>query len=217
MKTLTPESKQWALASIIFGVLMLGCFASMSIPKPMRVSYVLFMFYGAFFSITIYCVYNVVRVFQDSIFLKLSALTLIIAGVVNTLMASMQGALRIYFNDLPHDATVAEATKTAWRMGLHSGNALQLGVDVAYDIFLLGGFIFMGAALLKHPLFGKWLGWPAIVIGVCGLLLNLWTFPTPPGEAGLFDGGFLIGLWFMAFIIQMIRAYRQRQLAPSVG
>jgi hypothetical protein len=211
------ETRQWALASIVFGALMLCCFVSMMIPMTMRVNYVLFMFYGAFFSITIFCIYNFARVFHDSIFLKLSALSLIIAGVVNTLMSSMQGALRMYFRDIPHDSSVSEATRNAWSMGMHAGNAIQLGVDVAYDIFLLGGFILIGAALLKHPFYGKWLAWPAMVIGVCGLLLNLWTYPTPPGEAGLFDGGFLIGLWFLAFVVQTIRVYRQRQLVPSVG
>jgi hypothetical protein len=175
------------------------------------------MFYGAFFSITFFCIYNFAKAYHNSVFLKLSALSLVIAGVVNTLMSSMQGALRINFRDIPHDASVAEATRTAWSMGMHAGNAIQLGVDVAYDIFLLGGFIFMGAALLKHPLYGKWLGWPAIVIGVCGLTLNLWTYPTPPGDAGLFDGGFLIGLWFLAFVVQTIRVYRQRLLVASVG
>lgn len=217
MSFANPETRQWALASIVFGVLMLCCFASMMIPISMRVNYVLFMFYGALFSITSFCIYNFVKTFHDSMLLKISALSLIIAGVVNTLMASMQGALRIIFRDIPHDSSVAEATRTAWAMGLQAGNALQLGVDVAYDIFLLGGFIFIGAALLKHPFFGKWLGWPAIVIGVCGLSLNLWTFPTPPGDAGLFDGGFLIGLWFLAFVVQTIRVYRQRQLIASLG
>ena len=143
-------------------------------------------------------------------------MTLIIAGAVHTVGASMQGALRIYMNDITHDTTVVETTRAAWKMAMHAGNSLQLGVDMAFDIFILGGFILLGIAMIQHPQFGKWFGWPAIVIGAFGLGLNAWTFPTPPGSAGLFDGGPLVGMWFFAFTVQLYRIYKKNK-TPDIA
>ena len=97
-----------------------------------------------------------------------------------------------------------EAETAAWRMALSSGDAVQLGADMAFDIFMLAGVVVLGIALLRHPRFGPLFGWPAVVIGLGGLVLNTATFPIPPAQAGLFDGGPLVGLWFLVVTIQMI-------------
>ena len=118
-------------------------------------------------------------------------------------MAAMQGALRIYFNDLPHGESVAETAHTAWKMGYHSGNALQLGADMAWDVFVLSGVVILGTAMLRHPRFGFWFGWTAITVGSLGLVLNSATFPTPPAEGQLIDVGPFVGLWFGAIVVRV--------------
>lgn len=115
----------------------------------------------------------------------------------------------MYMNDLPHGETVLESTQAAWRMALHSANALQLGVDMAWDFFVLPGLILLGIAVMRHPRFGHWFGWPAVVIGLSGIVLNSWTFPDPPDSSGLLDVGPVVGLWFTVMTIQMVRCYRK--------
>jgi hypothetical protein len=116
----------------------------------------------------------------------------------------MQGALRIYFDDLPHGESVAGAAHTAWKMGYHSGNALQLGADMAWDVFVLSGVTILGLAMLRHPRFSAWFGWVAIIIGCAGLMLNSATFPTPPAEGQLIDIGPFVGIWFGAVVVRAL-------------
>jgi hypothetical protein len=60
--------------------------------------------------------------------------------------------------------------------------------------------------MFRHPRFR----WPFAVSGVLAVAvllgLNLATFPTPPGEAGLFDAGPVVALWYFAVTIQMLRS-----------
>jgi hypothetical protein len=43
-----------------------------------------------------------------------------------------------------------------------------------------------------------------VFAGLLLLVLNLWTFPIPPGESGLFDVGPFVGLWFMVLSVRML-------------
>ena len=44
---------------------------------------------------------------------------------------------------------------------------------------------------------------PGEIIGLAGLVLNAWTFPTPPADGELFDIGPFVGLWFAAATIRL--------------
>jgi len=167
-------------------------------------SYLVFMAFGPLFCISVFALRMLLRQEFPSVALDVATLLLVIAGAINTLMAAMQGALRIYFNGLPHGESVAETAHTAWKMGYHSGNSLQLGADMAWDVFVLSGVVILGAAMLRHPRFGFWFGWTAILIGSLGLILNSATFPTPPAEGQLIDVGPLVGLWFGAVVVSVI-------------
>lgn len=212
MSTLATKSKQWLQVGIICGLgATLTYFLSILVPLPgLKPSYLLFMGFGPLFSCAIYSFTQYLRVELDSIPLSLGTLLLVLAGAINTVMAAMQGAVRIYFDGLPHDKdVVGDAAYTAWKMGLHSGNALQMGVDVAWDYFVLIGVILWGFALGSHQSFGRWYAWPAVAIGAAGMVFNLWTFPDPPGNEGLVDVGPLVGAWFTVIVVRMIVLWRR--------
>lgn len=199
------ETKIYMRLFIICGLATLTSYlVALFVPLPsLRMSYLIFMAFGPLFCVSVFSLRMVLRRESTPVALDVATLLLVIAGAINTLMAAMQGALRIYFNDLPHGEFVAEAAHTAWKMGYHSGNSLQLGADMAWDVFVLSGVVILGAAMLRHPQFGRWFGWSAIIIGSLGLVLNSATFPTPPAEGQLIDVGPFVGLWFGAVVVRV--------------
>jgi hypothetical protein len=61
--------------------------------------------------------------------------------------------------------------------------------------------------MLQHPRFGRVFAVSGILVGVSLLLLNLFSFPTPPSEAGLVDLGPALGVWYLAVSIQVARSF----------
>lgn len=86
---------------------------------------------------------------------------------------------------------------------------VYLGLDVAWDLYAGVGTLGFAAALSRHPAFGPLFGWPGIAVAVGLLGLNIATFPTPPGEAGLVDLGPAVALWYVAVSIQLARRLRR--------
>lgn len=215
----TADTRRWMRLAVITGLATLGTyFVAILVPLPsLRLSYLVFMAFGPLFCTTIFALRIFLKEEAPSIALDVAALLLIIAGAINTFMAAMQGALRIYFSDLPHGDSVPEVAHTAWKMGLHAGNAIQLGADMAWDVFVLSGVIILGVALIRHPRFGPWFGWSAIVLGAAGLILNAATFPTPPAEGDLFDIGPLVGLWFGVATIRLLLLLRAKGGAEELS
>ena len=75
------------------------------------------------------------------------------------------------------------------------------GLDVAWDIYIGIGTAFFAAAAYRHEWYGRTIGGSGLAIAFILLTLNLTTFPTPPANAGWFDAGPLVGLWYFAITI----------------
>ena len=93
--------------------------------------------------------------------------------------------------------------------------AVWLGLDVAWDAYIGLGTVLFGVSMFRHPRFGRVFGTGGIVLGLGLLVLNLYTFPTPPANAGLIDLGPFIGLWYLAVSIQMWRSSGWAQAVAS--
>lgn len=204
------DTKGWMLLSIVCGLGAIALYTAIQLPLdlPLRPIYLAFMAFGPLLCLAILGLDRYLIAEASPVAIHAGALLMIAGGAINTVMAAMQGALRIYMADIPHGEGTAEAARAGWQMAMHAGNALQLGADMAWDVFMLAGLAIWGWALLRHPRFGPWFGWSALAIGAGGLTLNAWTFPTPPAAAGLVDGGPLVGLWFAAVTIRLIRQWR---------
>ena len=198
MSQYSTEMKTYMHLVVICGSATLVTYlVALAVPLPsLRMSYLVFMAFGPLFCTTVFALRGLLKQEAPSVALDVATLLLMIAGAINTMMAAMQGALRIYFNELPHGESVSEAAHNAWKMAFHSGNSIQLGADMAWDVFVLSGVVILGVALLRHSRFGPWFGWSAVAIGLLGLMLNSATFPTPPANGQLFDIGPFVGLWF---------------------
>ncbi len=82
--------------------------------------------------------------------------------------------------------------------------AIWLGLDVAWDVFGGAGTVLFGFALWRHPRFGLVLGVPGVLLGALLLVLNIGTFPTPPAEAGWFDIGPFVALWYLVLVVRVL-------------
>lgn len=91
--------------------------------------------------------------------------------------------------------------------------AVWLGLDVAFDVYMGLGTIFLALAVMRHDWFGKPFAYTGLAIGSGLIVLNLATFPTPPAAAGLFDVGPLVGAWYL--VITITAAIKLRRLGTQ--
>lgn len=96
---------------------------------------------------------------------------------------------------------------------------IWLGLDVAWDAYIGFGTVCFALAMLRHPRFGPIFTVTGVTIGIGLLALHLWTFPTPPQNAGLIDLGPFLGLWYLVVTIRMWRslAWARQKLSRIAG
>ena len=123
---------------------------------------------------------------------------LLISFALLTLMLCMQQALLS-----AREALESGPTLEALSAAMQVGNLIQLGADVAFDLFysiglgLLSAAAMLTAAKRKERLLGLF-----GLLLACGLwLLNLLSFPLPPAQIGLVDLGPLSLLWWIAMAL----------------
>lgn len=129
----------------------------------------------------------------------------IIAFALWDVVQTIQQGIRIYFRERLIPEATTEQAKEAANLIYRGVNAVQWTMDVAFDIFYCLLIILFGALMYRHRDFGRFLGLLGIISATGLLFLNLWTFPYPPAESGLFDLGPLTGVWWVLVIIQMFR------------
>ncbi len=94
--------------------------------------------------------------------------------------------------------------------------AIWLGLDVAWDAYIGIGTVCFALAMLRNSRFGAVFTVFGMGIGAGLLTLHLYTFPTPPQNAGLIDLGPVLGIWYLVVTIQMWRSLRwARQHMPT--
>jgi hypothetical protein len=189
-------SRSWVRIGPIAGLLGIAAyFGAVTGILPWRVTMVLAFSMGPLLSVAFIGFYHFLRAHRNSAALQTATIFGVIAGTLVNLMLVVQQSL---FIGLP--AATRATMGPAWD-GL---NWVQLGIDVAWDIYISVATILLGVVLWKHPRFGMVLGGITAFAGLLLLVLNLWTFPTPPGDAGLFDAGPFVGLWFFVLSLRML-------------
>lgn len=78
-------------------------------------------------------------------------------------------------------------------------NSIQLGLDVAFDIFYATGIMLMSMSfiLTNSKMF---IGWYGVAISLLLLVFNLISFPIPPRDKGLIDTGPFTIIWWGLFV-----------------
>ena len=94
------------------------------------------------------------------------------------------------------DATAAKALTRAMRM-------VDLGLDVAWDLLYSTAMILWGFALRTRRGFGPGWAFPSMALGALLIVLNVATFPWPPGDHGSVDLGPVAALFILALNIRL--------------
>ncbi len=82
---------------------------------------------------------------------------------------------------------------------------MQNGLNWVSDFFVdVAAFLF-AIVMWRHPGFGRFFSLLSLVTIGPHFVLKAITFPRPPAEAGLFDAGPLVGLWFAVITVQIAR------------
>jgi len=124
---------------------------------------------------------NLMRVFGTST-LRMGTIFLVIAFALLTLMLTMQQAIFVEYQQLL-DATAAPEAQASLKASFALVNQVQLGADVAFDIFYSLGIIFVSSVLIRSKGFER-------VIG-----------PIPPAAVGSIDLGPATIVWWVALIV----------------
>ena len=161
------------------------------VPLPMRATAAIAACFGPALALACFGLKGLLDVEKRTISSALGLLLNALAGALFSAMALVQIAV----GSLVKDGKV-----------LLTMNGIWLGLDKAFDAYIGLGTIFMAIAMWRHPRFGRAIAISGITIAAGLLALNFYTFPALPANAGLFDPGPVIGLWYLVVTIQMVRS-----------
>ena len=155
---------------------------------------------------------NLVRVF-GTFTLRVGTIFLVIGFALLTLMLTMQQAVFAEYQELLGDPASAQAPASL-KESFALVNRVQLGADVAFDIFYSLGIILISIVIVRRYGFGRLVGIYGLVVASGLLALNIWYFPTPPAAAGSVDLGPATIAWWVGLLVLDGRL-KKREISDS--
>ena len=146
--------------------------------------------------------YQYISIHHQSISNRLAFIFTVIAFTLVSIMISIQLVVRTGMEGTMSGKSGAE--KDTLLLISHSLRWVDLGVDLAWDLFLGTGLLLLSMALWGHKKFGIWWSIPLALLSLILVLTNLITFPDPPGAAGLFDIGPVIAFFIIVFALRIV-------------
>ncbi len=167
------------------------------ISLPSVVSFLLAISWPIFSLIFAYSVYKYIAIHKQSIKNQLALIFTYTAFILVSIMISIQLVVKSGLEESIINTSGSE--KETLSLILSSLRWVDLGVDLAWDMFLGIALILLSLAIWSHPKFGKWWSIPLALLGIAVIVTNLYTFPYPPDMKGLFDVGPLTGSFIIIF------------------
>lgn len=186
------DETRWALSWIRLGVAagLATCVvypAMLFLPLPTAGTATLAGLWGPLLGAASLGLARLLEIPRRSIAARLGALSNLLAGALVVAMLLVQIAVRARLGDAPAPPEIV----SVW-----------LGLDVAWDVYVGLGTLLLAVAAWRHPRFGILWAAPGMAVSLILLALNFATFPAPPGEAGLFDAGPLVALWYLVVTLR---------------
>jgi hypothetical protein len=168
------------------------------LPGPFILQVVLVSAFGPLLAAASLGLYHVLVATGNTILLQLAVMFNILGASIFTMMGLVQLAIRFKLLTVGENTLIPPALP-ATLVGV------QLGMDVAWDIFIGLGTLLFALNMIRDPRFGWIPGLFGILIALGLIVLNLLTFPIPPAEKNLIDLGPFVGLWYLAVTILVIK------------
>jgi hypothetical protein len=159
-------------------------------PLPLRVKVILGALMGPLLGIASWGLRQFLILDRPTAAADLGAVSNALAGAMVTAMFLVQAAAGMRIHGKPSPEV----------------EAVWLGLDVVWDVYLGCGTLFLASSMLRHPRLGRAVGGAGALVALGLLVLNLATFPVPPGNAGLIDLGPVIGLWYLIVTVMVLRS-----------
>jgi hypothetical protein len=142
---------------------------------------------------------------RDSM-IRSSCTLLVIAFALLTLMVSVQQMSAMRFGMIARPSSIgAEAGAYVFQLL----SSVQLGIDVAFDIFYCLGMMCLCVVIWEVEGYGRYLALVGIALAAMLLVVNLVAFPHTPSSIGLIDFGPATGVWWLALIVARTRVRRR--------
>jgi len=146
--------------------------------------------------------YHVLRAHRRTVTLDLGLMSNVAAGVAVTLMLFSQLGLKGWF-EVQFGTGSTSSSDRALHAAFEAANGIQLGLDVAFDLFLALGTMLLAWNMWSHPRFGRLFAVSGAVTATALVVANLAVFPEPPGQEGSIDLGPVIGLWYLVVTVRL--------------
>jgi hypothetical protein len=191
--------QRWTRVGGVCGVLsVVSYLAAAFAPLPDLLSYVTAFAFGPLLAIGVTGLYYCLAVERRGPMIQIATIFGIAGGVTVLLMLTTQQAI---FSVIKRSSSSAGTDLAQFKEGL---NAVQLGLDVAWDVLICVAVILFGISMLRHSRFGRVFGSMGIISGLLALSFNLWYFPTPPAAAHSIDWGPLVALWLLVTFVMLL-------------
>lgn len=143
--------------------------------------------------------------------LQIALLFGIIGGAVACTMLVMQQANYIWYEMSTQAASTGDEKELARTIFL-AIDKVQSAMDIAFDIFMTLSWTLFGYRIAQSKKLNRFLGYVGSTLALGLLVLNLYTFPNPPADSGLFDLGPFLGVWaFIFYLYFLFKLQRVRQ------
>ena len=137
---------------------------------------------------------------KDSINLRIAVLFNTVATAMLTMMIVVQLTSQ-EFHQQYKAADRGSVSEEQLKWIFKEVNSVQLGMDLAWDIFISIGTFFFALVMLNHPKMNKVLIILGLIFSVLLLGFNLTYFPDPPGEVGSIDFGPFVAIWYLVLMV----------------
>jgi hypothetical protein len=209
-----PVANDWIKYGGYSGLIFSLLFLSIALlPVPRRLETTLTLLVPLFLLVGHVGLYKFLSRTRASFTNQLAVIFGICAPVLVSAMLTVQMSFVSYMGKFydPLDKAAKESQINIWR----AIDSVQLGLDVAWDMFILPTVILFAIGIMKNPAFGKVFGLIGLVLGAVGLVLNILTFPTPPINVGLLDVGPFVVFWYLVLFALLIRAHHKTSTPVS--
>jgi hypothetical protein len=197
----TISIKQWHRLAVYCGFsAFISYFIAAFAPFPERISLILAFAFGPLFMLSSVGLFFVLKHWKDSINLRIAVLFNTVATAMLTMMLVVQLTGQEFHRQYKA-ADRGSVSEEQLNWIFNEVSSVQLGMDLAWDIFISIGTFFFALVMFNHPNMNKIISIIGLVLSVLLLGFNLTYFPEPPGEAGSIDFGPFVAIWYLVLMV----------------
>ncbi|MBL7961322.1 hypothetical protein JNL27_13905 [bacterium] len=187
----------------ISGIVGTLCYViAIAIPMSHVGTYIFAMSWPILSIVFVFSLFRYIALDSQSAANQLAFVFSCLAFVIVAVMMSSQLAVKAGVLEYIESSTASE--QELLKLMRRVIRLVDMGMDVAWDLFIGASLIFLSIALKGHRDFGLRWTIPAALLGLVLMILNFATFPWPPDTKGLIDVGPAVGLYIIGLSVRLV-------------